>query len=367
MSTPSPIAVNVNLQSAQAVNTTVENISCGPAEGCVGGGFKDILANENLLSEMLSELKEVLPEDLFSKIEEMVESGNGLPLAAIFSMQSPLVDQNIINVPGLMQEAIKLDGRSVSPIAASILKLGEGMVKYGSEGSLATLESQISEAVSAISSKNDSLGKGLQDLLAAAKANLTTTEIVPKTLVAPTIGSDGAVTATSNINSALSGLAQLTHFQASGGSPLPPAIAAPLGEEGWGQAMGERIMWMMGKGVQAASIRITPPHLGPIQVQLSVQNEQASVSILAQHGAVKEALEAAIPRLRDMMNESNLQLVNVDISHRESPDQGSRFALFSQDQREQMEQFMREHELTTAPEEELPRYYRSSGLLDDYA
>jgi flagellar hook-length control protein FliK len=140
-----------------------------------------------------------------------------------------------------------------------------------------------------------------------------------------------------------------------------------MGAEGWGQAMGDRIMWMLGKGVQAASIRINPPHLGPIQVQLSVQNDQANVQMLVQHGVVKEALEAAMPRLREMLNESNLNLVNVDVSHRESPDQSSSSALFSQDQREQMEQFLQDQELASNVEEKEPRYYRSTGLLDDYA
>jgi len=54
---------------------------------------------------------------------------------------------------------------------------------------------------------------------------------------------------------------------------------------------------------------------------------------MAQHGVVKEALEMAIPRLREMFGESNLQLVNVDVGQRNAGDQHS-LQQFSQQARD---------------------------------
>jgi flagellar hook-length control protein FliK len=262
------------------------------------------------------------------------------------------------------------DGGRIPAFIASAIKAGENQKKPTgnlTDKALDNLGRNISEALSQVSTKGESLGKQIQEMVLAVKAEIATTDAGPKLIIPKSFGAEGSITPSTAIGTAISGLAQLPNVQANGVLSTPPPITAAMGGEAWGQAMGERIMWMAGKGMQAASIRINPPHLGPIQVQLSVQNDQANVQMLVQHGVVKEALEAAMPRLREMLNESNLQLVNVDVNHRENPGQSSGTAMFSQDQREQMEQFLQDQELTTQTEDESPRYYLSTALVDDYA
>lgn len=353
MSTPIQIDSTADLLPS-ANSTSV--VPCDCANGSSDKLFKEILADEHLLPEVMAKLKEALPEEIYSQIEEMLESGNGLPLAAIFSLESPLFQQSLSGFPQVVQDALKVDGGQVSTMVASALESGEQKQQK--------LGSNISEALSQASVKGEGLGKQIQDMLIAAKSDLAVADSSPKFFL-PT--GDAPATQASAVGTAINGLAQLSNFQSSSALSTPPAISAPLGDAAWGQAMGDRIMWMMGKGVQGASIRINPPELGPIHVQISVKNDQTNVHMLVQHGVVKEALEAAMPRLREMLGESNLQLVNVDVSHRESPDQSSSSELLSQDQREQMEQFLQDQEQTAQIEEEQPRYYRSTGLLDDYA
>jgi len=55
-----------------------------------------------------------------------------------------------------------------------------------------------------------------------------------------------------------------------------------------------------------------------MEVRIQVHNDQASVQFTAQHAVVREALEAALPRLRDMFEASGVQLVDVDVSSGES-------------------------------------------------
>ncbi|HEB94836.1 MAG TPA: flagellar hook-length control protein FliK [Sedimenticola thiotaurini] len=112
----------------------------------------------------------------------------------------------------------------------------------------------------------------------------------------------------------LSGAASQPPPQRPGAAQMaPPPLEVATGEPGWERGVGERILWMAGKSLQAASIQLNPRHLGPIEIQLSLQHDQASVSFSAQHAVVRDALEAAIPRLREMFADNNLQLVNVDV------------------------------------------------------
>jgi flagellar hook-length control protein FliK len=93
------------------------------------------------------------------------------------------------------------------------------------------------------------------------------------------------------------------------------SIAKPISHSGWGKDLGEHIIWMTNKAVPAAEIKMNPEHLGPITVRIDVNNDnQTSILFTAQHAEAKEALEASIPKLREMLQGQQLNLVNVNIS-----------------------------------------------------
>jgi flagellar hook-length control protein FliK len=91
-------------------------------------------------------------------------------------------------------------------------------------------------------------------------------------------------------------------------------VNTPLAQGDWGQALGERIQWMVNRKMQGAQIRLNPAQLGPMEVRIQVQNDQASIQFSSAHSMVREALEAALPRLRDMFDASGVELVDVDVS-----------------------------------------------------
>lgn len=91
---------------------------------------------------------------------------------------------------------------------------------------------------------------------------------------------------------------------------LPTAMDKPE----WGKELGNRILWMTRQDVQSARIQLNPPHLGPIEVRVSVHNDIANVAFSAQHAQVREALEQAIPRLRDMLDSSGFTQADVGVS-----------------------------------------------------
>lgn len=91
-------------------------------------------------------------------------------------------------------------------------------------------------------------------------------------------------------------------------------IAARVGTPAWESQMGQKIVWMVAGEEQSASLTLNPPDLGPLQVVLSVTNDQASVSFSSNQQEVRQALENALPRLREMMSDSGIALGNASVS-----------------------------------------------------
>lgn len=89
------------------------------------------------------------------------------------------------------------------------------------------------------------------------------------------------------------------------------SIAGRVGEAGWSNALSQRVVWMAGQNVQAAEFRVEPPQLGPIEVRLSITNDQASLTFAAAHPATREAIQNSLPRLQEMLMESGVTLGNV--------------------------------------------------------
>lgn len=100
-------------------------------------------------------------------------------------------------------------------------------------------------------------------------------------------------------------------------------IQPQLNSAAWGKVMSSRVVWMAREGVQQAELRLNPANLGPVEVRLSMQNDQTNVTFIASNAAARDALEQALPRLRESFNESGLALNNAEVSHQDQPSQGS--------------------------------------------
>lgn len=119
---------------------------------------------------------------------------------------------------------------------------------------------------------------------------------------------DAAAPAT--VLATLQAATQAVHAPMAHADKLTPAVGTPA----WDQALGQKIVWMAQGGEQSASLTMNPPDLGPMQVVLSVSNNQATVDFMAAQPEVRQALEAALPKLRDMMSESGILLGQANVS-----------------------------------------------------
>jgi flagellar hook-length control protein FliK len=91
------------------------------------------------------------------------------------------------------------------------------------------------------------------------------------------------------------------------------SVAVPVNQPGWDQALGERVHWLVTQRFQTAEIHLNPPELGPVEVRLSMDHDQAQIQFFSPHASVRDAIEAALPRLREMMGDGGVQLMNVDV------------------------------------------------------
>jgi len=91
-------------------------------------------------------------------------------------------------------------------------------------------------------------------------------------------------------------------------------LQTPAGQPGWDVEVGNRIRWMVGQNNSGLELRLNPPELGSIEVKLATEGERTNVTFFAANPAAREALEAALPRLREMFADSGMQLANADVS-----------------------------------------------------
>lgn len=99
--------------------------------------------------------------------------------------------------------------------------------------------------------------------------------------------------------------------------PVQRHVATPMGQRGWDQAVSQQVSWLVRDQLQSASLSLNPPHLGPIQVTLQLDQQQASVQFVAAAPEVRQALQEALPVLRAMLGEAGISLGQADVGSRQ--------------------------------------------------
>jgi flagellar hook-length control protein FliK len=92
------------------------------------------------------------------------------------------------------------------------------------------------------------------------------------------------------------------------------SLAPQVNNSAWDQALGQRMVWMVAGAEQSATLTLNPPDLGPLQVVLNVTNGQADASFFAAQPEVRQALEAAMPKLREMLGDAGISLGQANVS-----------------------------------------------------
>ncbi|MCP5237183.1 MAG: flagellar hook-length control protein FliK [Zoogloeaceae bacterium] len=106
-------------------------------------------------------------------------------------------------------------------------------------------------------------------------------------------------------------------------APMPTAfVSTPAGHPGFADDVGQRVLLFAGRGESKAELILTPPNLGRVEVSLTISAEQATAQFVATSQSARDALEQAMPRLREMLADAGIQLGQSSVGTRSEQQPG---------------------------------------------
>lgn len=97
-------------------------------------------------------------------------------------------------------------------------------------------------------------------------------------------------------------------------APSSSGIPQQVGTPHWESGLSDRVVWLVGSQTQSAQLHLNPPNLGPLEIRLSIVDGQTNLSFITQHVAVKDAIDAASPRLHSTLSENGINLGSVSVN-----------------------------------------------------
>jgi flagellar hook-length control protein FliK len=126
------------------------------------------------------------------------------------------------------------------------------------------------------------------------------------------------VDGTAGAAQAMSGISNTASTDAAAQPTFKVGAGVDSGEFGHGVA--NQIASMVDGNISSAKLNVNPPALGPIEVRIAVQGDQAQVFMTSHSAVTRDALQASTPKLREMLGEQGFAQVSVDISQRSFQD-----------------------------------------------
>ena len=327
-----PMATDQGLMSSTSVTPTALDQGELPVSS---GIFVNILRDLNVLhegvgeGEGLSALDELLSQLPMDQHDALPQDGNALPLEEEFATLTGVPVGLPTLTPQLLGEGDEvplplMNHSRQSPTAPVLtpLQLEQLRVAMYSQASQGASDSVlVSDKAASMPAQQmlDMLGlKAHQVLGERTNANVMNSNMGAKEF-ANALGDllkvGAGSTSTPNLGAAAAAPGQLASTQPATAAGVPQAtIHTPVGQSGWDQELGNRVNWMMKQKLPMAEIKLSPAQLGPIEVKVSVNNDQVSIQMNAAHSMTRDALETAMPRLREMLAESGLTLSQSSVS-----------------------------------------------------
>lgn len=99
-------------------------------------------------------------------------------------------------------------------------------------------------------------------------------------------------------------------------------MSSALGTSGWdGEFLG-RVNMLIKGGIQEAKIQLSPPEMGRLEIKVSTEGDSAKIMFSVDNIAAKDAIEQAIPRLRELLEQGGLQLAHSEVADHSQSHQG---------------------------------------------
>jgi flagellar hook-length control protein FliK len=155
-------------------------------------------------------------------------------------------------------------------------------------------------------------------------------------------------------------------------SSLPSATApqsalsvnTPIAHAAWADEFSQKITWVANQHMQSAELHLNPPQLGPLDVVLKMHGDQATATFTSPHAAVREAIEQAMPKLREMLADSGIMLGNAMVFDQPAYKQQDGFA---QQTRSKAKSADLDTEIPAITESKISTIRRQQGMVDTFA
>jgi flagellar hook-length control protein FliK len=98
------------------------------------------------------------------------------------------------------------------------------------------------------------------------------------------------------------------------------SIESAVGSQEWTEELSHTAHLLVKNNEQLAEIRLNPADMGPIEIQIEMTQDEATISFAADHAETRNALELALPRLKEMLADSGVSLTDTFVgSDRRQP------------------------------------------------
>lgn len=137
-------------------------------------------------------------------------------------------------------------------------------------------------------------------------------------------------------------------------------VNTPASQHGWADAVGNRVLWLVGRDESRAELILTPPTLGKLEISITVSGDTTTAQFVAATPAAREALEQAMPRLREMFEQAGVTLAESNVNTASQDQSGERGA-------DDGRRNGRSAEVDAVPEPTRPWLQRGEGMVDIFA
>lgn len=145
-------------------------------------------------------------------------------------------------------------------------------------------------------------------------------------------------------------------------------IATPLGNKEWADDFSQKIRWVSTQQNQVAELHLNPPDLGPLSIVLKISDNQATALFTSPHSAVRDAVENAVPKLREILADNGIMLGDATVSDQPPRDRGmDGFMNQSSGTAAQREASGDAQKLTVLSAAQIMPVRRHNGMVDTFA
>jgi flagellar hook-length control protein FliK len=94
--------------------------------------------------------------------------------------------------------------------------------------------------------------------------------------------------------------------------PAPVPLPSPR----FAEEVGARLQWIAEQQGGEATLRISPDGLGPVEIRLKLDGDRVELGFTATQQDTRQALQDALPKLREMLAQQGLQLGHADVGQK---------------------------------------------------